>query len=276
MKKSDNILAILSLALIIITVHAKARNSNDDRWVRIIGSIVDDSTGNPVPYAHIIDTKLNKGASADNEGNFRLLVDSFDTLKITAIGYKDFYLTPYRIEGNEEVTIQIRLIPTAYELEELDIYSEDPIKKFFRDQGQTKSYPINMGKGRYYHNPNAPAAMTGYITAFANLFNKHAKQEKKLTQIKEEELRLQIEAEKNQFIVNRFGEENLSKLTGLSDKDVTQFIKEYPLPDRFVLEANEYEFLAAVMSNLRDYKFRHKLDMDIADILERAIFADEE
>jgi len=243
--------------------------------VRIIGSIVDDSTGNPVPYAHIIDAKLNKGASADNKGDFNLIVDSFDTLKITAIGYKDFYLTPYRIEGNEEVEIQIRLIPTAYQLEELDFYSEDPKKKFFRDQGQTKSYPINVGKGADYNNPNASAAMTGYVTAFANLFNNHAQQEKKLAKIKEEENRLQIEARKDQIIAKRYGKENISNMTGLSQEDATRYKDEFPLSNRFVLEASEYEFLAVVMRNLRDYKFRHKMDLDIQDILDRAVFADE-
>ena len=254
----------------------KAQETESDKWVKIVGSIVDDSTGYPIPYAHIIDTKLNKGAPADNKGEFRLLVDSFDTLKITAIGYKDFYLTPYRLDGEEEVTILIRMVPTAYQLDELDIYSEDPKKKFFRDQGQTKSYPINMQRGTKSPNPNASSAGTGYITAFANLFNRHAKQEKKLVKIKESELRLQIEAEKDQLVISRFGEDNISNLTGLGEKDIAQFMKEYPLSDQFILMANDYEFMAAVMRNLRDYKFRHKLDMDISDILERAIFADEE
>ena len=67
-----SISTFLILGFFFFAEHLKAQDTDSDNWVRIIGSIVDDSTGYPVPYAHIIDTKLNKGASADNKGNFNL------------------------------------------------------------------------------------------------------------------------------------------------------------------------------------------------------------
>ena len=249
-----------------------AQDEGEENRIRISGIIIDDSTGLPVPFAHIIDVIRFRGASADHEGKFSLWSTPFDTLKISAIGYEDCYYIPFNLDKKELMEIEIRLKPRIYQLDGLDIFAEDPIKKFFRDQGQTRSYPLTISKGYREYTPDAGTAGTGYVEAFANLFNRHYKQGKKMEEIKEEEKRLQEAFEKDQRIKKRFGKEKLAKMTGMSGKDVEQFMTEYPLSDQFILEASEYEYLAVIMRNLRDYKFRHKLDMDVAEILERAVF----
>ena len=148
MNRQTKYIAFPFLVILLVTsLNAIAQEEDQEHWIKISGSIIDDSTGHLVPFAHILDITRYRGTSADHEGKFRIRTVAFDTLKITAIGYKDFYYIPYNVSEDEIIKIQIYLKPTAYILEELDIYSEEPIKKFFRDQGQTKSYPINMGKG---------------------------------------------------------------------------------------------------------------------------------
>jgi hypothetical protein len=182
--------------LLCIYSYASSQDRVQSGKIKITGIIYDAQTSERVPFAHIIDVKRMKGTSADDRGNFSFHSNLYDSIKFTAIGYEDYYLLINdSIEAGSFLTIQ--LTPKSYLLESLDFYASDPMEGFYLKDIERDTIRIGGSKGNpgagYWN--GAPSGGSGYISAFANLFNKRHKQEKKLNKIMSAEQRYNLEKE---------------------------------------------------------------------------------
>ncbi len=117
---------------------------------------------------------------------------------------------------------------------------------------------------------------SGYITSFANQFNRHARQEKKLGQIfaadnsaiavknHKDSLDMVVHARYNSMVVGR--------ITDLMGNELDNFIREYKPSDIFIMSASEYDLTLQIVTSFRDYREKHGLEVDMEEILRRAIF----
>src|SRR5690242_13201804 len=75
------------------------------------GTIVDESTGNPVPFASISVEGTTQGTSANKSGQFSLTVKQPFTLRITCIGYET------KVISSTQFFSRIELTPAATQLD---------------------------------------------------------------------------------------------------------------------------------------------------------------
>ncbi len=271
---------ILHIAIILLLpVLANAQDITSNKKIKINGVIYDAKSSERIPFVHIIDISLNTGTSADDNGNFSFTTNHGDSIKFTAVGYSDFFMVLNDSIKNNSYQV-INLEPKAYLLESMDFYANDPMKGFYlkdihRDTirlGNTKGAP-----GASYWNV-LPNGGSGYVEAFANLFSKRAKQEKKLGQILEEErlFKMQEEAE----LVNRktseekYNSKLVNRITDLDGQALENFIQEFKPSRGFILRATEYEIALQIVESYREYAYYNGLEVDMDEILKRARFSD--
>jgi len=78
--------------------------------IRLIGSIVDDNTNEPVPYASVAILNAGVGTSANLDGYFDLLIEkpvSEDTLIITCIGYNRYVVALEALNVKDPIIFKI-------------------------------------------------------------------------------------------------------------------------------------------------------------------------
>jgi hypothetical protein len=263
---------------LLIYSNVQSQSLNQHNKIKITGIIYDAQTSERVPFAHIIDVKNNKGTSADDNGNFSFHCSLNDSIKFTAIGYEDFYLVVGDSHKSESfITVQLK--PKSYLLEALDFYANDPMKGFYLKDIERDTIRLGskgMPEPGYWN--ASPTGGSGYISAFANLFNRHHKQEKKLRKILEEEERynLQKEAEENlkKLLEEKYNLDLVSYITDLEGEELEEFIKKYKPSDLFILRSTRYEIAVQIVNSFREYRFENGLEVDVSEILERAKFKD--
>jgi len=271
---------IIYLALLItIPFLIKGQTKSNTQKIKISGIIYDDKSSERVPFVHIIDITRNSGTSADENGNFSITTIRGDTLKFTAVGYNDFiFILNDSIKDNSYHVIQ--LAPKAYLLESMDFYASDPMKGFYLKDIPRDTIRIGGNRGSpggAYWNV-LPNGGTGYITAFANLFNKRAKEEKKLREILEEERQLKLAEEeetiKQKSAEEKYNRELVNRITDLEGIALDEFIQEFKPSRGFILRATEYEIALQIVESFREYAFYNGLEVDMDEILRRAKFRD--
>jgi hypothetical protein len=257
----------------------KGQTLSGEEKIKINGIIYDAKTSDRIPFVHIIDVNRNTGTSANENGNFSLTTIRGDSLKFTAVGYNDFFFLLNDTLKNNSYHV-IKLEPKAYLLESMDFYANDPMKGFYlrdipRDTiriGGSKGAP---GAGYWNMLPNGGS---GYITAFANLFNNRAKQEKKLQKILEEERMLKMQRQTELLQQKKSGEkynrELVKRITDLEGEDLENFISEYKPSRGFILRATDYEIALQIVESYREYAYYNGLEVDMDEILRRAKFRD--
>lgn len=89
---------------------------------KIMGVVLDDKTGEPVPFANVYFKNTTIGISAGFEGEFSMEVDiPGDTLVASAIGYHKSYIN---IKKGVFQKVEFRLKPSEFNLNEVEIFAE--------------------------------------------------------------------------------------------------------------------------------------------------------
>lgn len=273
-RRIQHIAIILFLPLL---VNAQDLTSNEK--IKINGIIYDAKSSERIPFVHIIDISLNTGTSADDNGNFSFATNSGDSIKFTAIGYSDFFMVLNDSVQNNSYQV-IKLEPKAYLLESMDFYANDPMKGFYLKDIHRDTIRLGNNKGA----PGAsywnvlPNGGSGYVEAFANLFSRRAKQEKKLGKILEEERMLKMR-EEAELVQRKTSEEKynaklVSRITDLEGQALENFIQEFKPSRGFILRSTEYEIALQIVESYREYAYYNGLEVDMNEVLRRAKFRD--
>ena len=262
-----------------LPILVQGQTQSNPEKIKISGVIYDAKSSERIPFVHIIDISLNTGTSADDNGNFSFATSRGDSIKFTAVGYSDYFMVLNDSINNNSYHV-IKLAPKAYLLESMDFYANDPMKGFYlndfpRDTIRMGNYKGAPGAAYWNVLPNGGS---GYITAFANLFNKRAKQEKKLKQILEEE-RFRKRQEETEIVRQKTAEEKYSRklvtrITDLQDEALDDFIMEFMPSRNFILRATDYEIALQIVESYREYAYYNGLEVDMDEILKRAKFSD--
>lgn len=89
---------------------------------KIMGVVLDDETGEPVPFANVYFKNTTIGVSAGFEGEFSMEVDiPGDTLVASAIGYHKSFI---HIRKGVFQKVEFRLKPSEFNLNEVEIFAE--------------------------------------------------------------------------------------------------------------------------------------------------------
>jgi len=79
----------------------------------ITGKVINESTGEGVPFINVVESGTNNGTATDIDGNFSLIVNNLPiTLRVFSIGFTE---KSVNVENTDAITIQV-----AESLESLD------------------------------------------------------------------------------------------------------------------------------------------------------------
>src|SRR5882672_9503288 len=93
------------------------------------GKVVDRETGKELPYANISITHSTFGTATDERGNFLLKIEQHlihENLKVSEMGYFNFYLSIDSVAPYHETDLLIRMEPQVKILQEVVVH-EKPI-----------------------------------------------------------------------------------------------------------------------------------------------------
>ncbi len=89
---------------------------------KIMGVVLDDATGEPIPFANVYFNNTTIGISAGFEGEFSIEADTpEDTLVASAVGYYKSYM---HVRKGVFQKVEFRLKPSEYNLNEVEIFAE--------------------------------------------------------------------------------------------------------------------------------------------------------
>jgi hypothetical protein len=72
---------------VVIFLFVSLINGQDRKLVQLSGRIIDEQT-EPLPFAHVLIMNNYRGTITDREGKFSLVVEVFDTVLFSTLGYK--------------------------------------------------------------------------------------------------------------------------------------------------------------------------------------------
>ena len=273
------------LYVIFFFLYSISSLAQDDRENRITvsGQTIDSENMQPVPYTHIIIKNRQVATATDEVGYFKINVNVTDTIVFSSVGFEkqEFIVS----EEKNYKDVEIILKPKIYTLKPVDIYAYDLNKILNKKEEKPFTLERSQGKPLFEEKESEKgsaislsptesggAALTGAITAFANLFNKEFKERKKLQEILEKEKMLnEIKKQKQQLVENY--EDIAQKVTGLKGEDFKKFIKLHMPPFDFLQYANEYELIVRIHDDFKDFRYKYKLEeVSLSELLEDAEF----
>ncbi len=234
--------------------------------VKIKGIVKDQKSGIPISFAHIYIPELSLGTASNLQGEFKFELVKIDSITISAIGYIGQVIYLHDSVFEDKLTLNVSLIPKAYELAEVKIrayptYSE--LKRKILEYEMTpeeinmeslmKAFERNMAmlsrrsKPLDHMNDGGGFSVGSPVTAIYNLFSRDAKNEKKLR-------KLLIADNLKKKVGERLSFELVSTLTGLKDKkEVADFIKYCNFDDLFVLAATDIQLYETIVERYKVY-----------------------
>ncbi|MGB5989219.1 MAG: carboxypeptidase-like regulatory domain-containing protein [Marinifilaceae bacterium] len=117
---------ILSVIFTLISFNSKAQ-SNDK--ILLAGKILNKESKIAVAFSNLYINDSRKGVVADDTGLYRIYVNAGDSLRITAIGYKDeIYHVPSNLTEDTFQNIDIK--QTSYVLSDVNVYNMGTFAQF--------------------------------------------------------------------------------------------------------------------------------------------------
>lgn len=234
---------------------------NESGGELIVSGIVIGPDEKVIPYTHIIDENRNIGTAADDFGYFRIKVDSRDTIKFTAVGFKPFYLSFSDSLFKQEYTAIIRLETDIYSIKEVFVMPYPTYQRLKNavanmelpeNEFQFEEYFDEVRKLALYEarqaNAGGPVIIEGPVTALWMALSKEGRK------LREYQMLVAAEARREAYAY-KYGTKLIMRVTGLPTVvEAEKFMSFCNFSDEFIEKASEYEVLLAI--NLYYEKYR--------------------
>jgi hypothetical protein len=246
---------ITTSILIFIVFLAFAQNNDKDlNVIELRGKILDSETKKPVVFANIINIQKSLATLTDTSGNFRIVMLKTETIKISSIGYEIYYFNlPDTAKGLNQNTL-IYLKPKIYNLSSVNIY-EERWKAFVYDMSNTKiEEDENQQRLQLWMDNLVPVDELVMIATAARGFgfpiNYKTSRDRQLAKVEE----LMMQEELNKLADEKFNKALVTKITGLQDENLDDFMKYCKFDRDFILKRTEYDLIVIVQEIFEIYK----------------------
>jgi hypothetical protein len=244
------------LMMIILTGHAQSQE-NRDAILIFSGRIINEQTGTPIKFAHVINQTWSHLAISDTLGYFRIRVRLNDLLIITSIGFYDLPIYIYDSIVAENRLHIYHMIPKIYSLSGVNVLRLGTYEQFkynfLKLELPEPEHPAStlvlqdIEQGIDTLGITEPSSLGSPITAIYNRVSKEGKSLRKLKKVKEEE-------EFWKQVEYKYNPEMLSRITGLQGPELFEFINFCNFSHKFILESSEYEIIKKVLDKLKEYR----------------------
>ncbi len=268
---------ILSPCVLILVVSWSPTLGQTASWIDVSGKVIDADSLTPIASVFIYVPDMEIGTISNENGFFSISIKTTDTLVFSAVNYiSKFYVLPDSLRKGspyieipmvlrtivlKEVIVKGHLNPAAVRryLDNLNRKRrEDHPPNIYRHKPHSE--PITTPAGRKHTvslgtstKPEGGAALEGVLTGLANLFNKRAKQQKRIAVLLEARQNREAQEAYKDFINSKFNENVVAEATGLKGPRLDEFLRYCNLTDEFIYYATEYELIEAIF--IRYYRF---------------------
>ncbi len=215
----------------------------------------------PISGANIINMKKRTAISANSQGIFFITIHKYDVLRISAIGYQEKY-----IDFKDSVIvpgklIKIRLKQKLYNIATVNIF--DARWEDFKFDFEQKGLEENPAKDKIterilsYIDPyelearKTPMPAGFGISIPLNFKSKQDKQRKKVTEYERRDALQKLVEEK-------YNKDIVSKITGLKNKELSDFIRFCQIDNKYILRSNDYDIIVRIKALYYVYKAGNK------------------
>ncbi len=241
-----------------------AKAQLDSIPVRLAGRVESVDSANQLPYVHIINKITGMGVISDSVGIFKTSLMKSDTLIFRCLGFTDFtFVLPDSLPSNFYF-ISVKLSPTSYELEVVDVLALTRKSQFRYDfknievdlhaiepeiiiPGVTNP---NYRRLREAKRPIYPTYIGGPL-AFAYKMTQKSKSYKKLAA-------LVAEDEKEIITKQKYNLELLQTFTGYEGNKLMAFFIYLNFSVDYIYKTNDYDIFLLISVSMKSFEEHFK------------------
>jgi hypothetical protein len=228
--------------------HILAQYGTTQGLVLLTGEILNEDGVTPLQDVHIYNQNNKQVTVSDPTGFFSMYVSKIHVLRFSSVGYETFYFSLPGDFMGDVYYIQIDMIRKTVALRSITIYGEEEKTESIltREKPLNNLENVQLGTLVGEAKPVDPT-LENPVSLLWDWFSREGKEKRKLKQILErDEIRATVD--------NRFESDLIWELTGLYGEELEKFKRYCNLPEGFVINANEYDFLLSVKSCYYKYK----------------------
>ncbi len=207
--------------------------------VNVSAHVVDESTGEKIPYAQVINFRVRGSTMTDVNGNFSIQADPSDTLTIKILGYKDKVIPVKEILSDNATVKTIALTQIKYPIDSVEVRANRLKMNLGLPQGKQSNIPQELRSEDF---DKKPTLLTAVFRPIAYLHYKLSPSEK----------------EKRATLAAIYTEKQWEIISLIYNKDVIQRITllSGDKLDDFMVYCNAYSHLAP---NATTYEVEKKI-----------------
>ncbi len=269
-----NLKRVFCISLILLlssSYYSFSESTKIDSIISISGQILHSESLTPISMATITIKRTRKGTICDSLGIFHLQIQQFDTLRISALGYKRVeWEVPFVFNPNSPPFFQIKLEDISYLLDEVDIYAlgtwnefkedfikskleeKDPINKsIYKQLAPYNTKEPNIVPAQYRPNREGKMGVVSAIFAPTDfLFDKLSKSEKSKKKISKI-----IRNEGNtKKISAKYNADIISEATGLKGDELVKFMEYAGSNIKVTPNSSEYYVMKQILFWFNKYQ----------------------
>lgn len=218
--------------------------------VNIKGVVSSIESGEPIPYAHVINPRSHTGTTTNADGFFSITMLTEDTLLVKAVGYVDqkFNLKEFPPKEHYEIIMK----PRNYLLDEVTVTEKYKMReKLGLPEAQPLDIPKELRGSDFNEKPPWYAA---FVNPLGVLYYHTSKEEK--------QKRATLKTIENNKQWLEFSEhhnlETIEKLTGLTGKEADKFMLYCNINNQLPYFASQMEIEFQIMNLYFKYKQEQK------------------
>ncbi|HKM94339.1 MAG TPA: carboxypeptidase-like regulatory domain-containing protein [Prolixibacteraceae bacterium] len=231
---------------ILLLMAAPAFSQIDLYVVYIRGIVTEIETGEPIPYAHVINANSHSGTTTNSNGFFSIRMTTEDTLVIRAVGYVDFQFYVDHFPPKEQYDIKMK--PIRFLIDEVTVTEKLNMRdRLGLPDAKPLDIPVELRGSAFNEKPPWYAALLTPISFAQYHTSKEEKQKREaIKSIKNNNEWLQFSKYHNL--------ETIHRLTGLSETKADNFMLYCNINNRLPYFASQMEIEFQIM----DFFFKWK------------------
>ena len=239
-------LRMLLLAIALWLAIGQAQAQKPDLYPVFIKARVESADGgDPIPYAHVINSRIRGGTTSNADGQFSINMLTEDTLVIRAIGFVDYSFTVEEFPPKDLYIIKMQ--PVRYLLDEVTVTESLNLKQSLGlPQAKPLDIPIELRGNSFNEKPPIWAAFFNPL-AFANY---HLSSREKG---KREVLNVIRDEKQWREFARFFNLEAIERITGLTGIEADKFMMYCNMNNQLPYFASQLE----VEFQIRDFYYKY-------------------
>ena len=245
---------IILVAALLGAFSGYGQSPETDEPVRLSGVIVNQAD-EPLPFVTITNLATQQGVVSNEEGFFYITFPLQDTLQVSAVNYEAYPLYFGDTARATNYDLKIRLSEKTYRLENVTVYAFKDLAAFKQAVLALDDVPEEPRKvmvpGTFQGTPvKKKASVASPISFLFDRLSKRARYERQRQEA-------QRDAAYQKTLAKKYSREMVSRVTGLEDDRLDEFMLYCRLEDTFVERSNEYDIIVAINRCYLNFEEQH-------------------